>query len=106
MVPRRASTRGLAIFRPRPVSCRSAGFSRPVASIRRNRECHGRDGDAAELAARFGIDIRAPELWSASLDVIRADVDRFEALMADGQIAVGAPPSAHIVVVAGGHCEG
>jgi oligoendopeptidase F len=40
--------------------------------------------DAAELSSRFGIDIRAPEFWASSLDLIRADVDRFEALVADG----------------------
>lgn len=38
--------------------------------------------DAATLAARFGIDIRTPEFWRASLDVIRADIARFEALVA------------------------
>ncbi|HEU5434419.1 MAG TPA: M3 family metallopeptidase, partial [Thermomicrobiales bacterium] len=37
--------------------------------------------DAADLAARFGIDIRSPAFWTASLDVIRADVDRFAALV-------------------------
>lgn len=37
--------------------------------------------DAATLAARFGIDIRTPEFWRASLDVIRADIARFEALV-------------------------
>jgi oligoendopeptidase F len=36
--------------------------------------------DAATLAARMGIDTRAPEFWRASLDIIRADIDRFEAL--------------------------
>ncbi len=41
-------------------------------------------GNAADLAARFGIDIRMPDFWEASLDVLRADVDRFEALV-DGQ---------------------
>ncbi|HEX3271108.1 MAG TPA: M3 family oligoendopeptidase, partial [Ktedonobacterales bacterium] len=40
--------------------------------------------DAATLAQRFGIDIRDSEFWRASLDLIRADVERFEAL-------VGAP---------------
>jgi pepF/M3 family oligoendopeptidase len=40
--------------------------------------------DAATLAQRFGIDIRAGAFWRASLDLIRADVERFEAL-------VGAP---------------
>lgn len=34
-------------------------------------------GDADELSARFGIDIRTPDFWRSSLDVIRADIDRF-----------------------------
>jgi oligoendopeptidase F len=34
--------------------------------------------DAAELAARCGIDIRSADFWRSSLDVIRADIDRFE----------------------------
>ena len=38
-------------------------------------------GDAAELAAEFGIDLRQPAFWRASLDVLRADIDRFEALV-------------------------
>jgi len=37
--------------------------------------------DAAHLAARFGIDIRTPDFWRASLDIIRADIARFEALV-------------------------
>ncbi len=37
--------------------------------------------DAATLAQRFGIDIRDGAFWRASLDLIRADVERFEALM-------------------------
>jgi pepF/M3 family oligoendopeptidase len=37
--------------------------------------------DAAELAAQFGIDIRSQDFWASSLDVIRADIDRFEALV-------------------------
>lgn len=37
--------------------------------------------DAADLAARFGIDIRTPAFWQSSLDVIRADVNRFEELI-------------------------
>lgn len=42
-------------------------------------------GDAADLAARFGLDIRQKAFWQASLDVLRADVDRFEQLtMAHG----------------------
>ncbi len=38
-------------------------------------------GNAADLAARFGIDIRTPDFWEASLDVLRADVDKFEQLV-------------------------
>ena len=38
--------------------------------------------DAASLAKRFGIDITTPDFWRASLDEIRKDVDRFEALLA------------------------
>ncbi|HEU0115333.1 MAG TPA: hypothetical protein VFQ80_11685, partial [Thermomicrobiales bacterium] len=37
--------------------------------------------DAADLAARFGIDIRSPAFWTASLDLIRADIDRFAELI-------------------------
>lgn len=37
--------------------------------------------DAATLAARFGIDIRSKEFWTASLDVIRHDIDAFESLV-------------------------
>jgi oligoendopeptidase F len=37
--------------------------------------------DAADLAADFGIDIRTPEFWRSSLDLIRADIDRFEVLV-------------------------
>ena len=37
--------------------------------------------DAATLAARFDIDIRTPDFWRSSLDVIRGDVERFEELV-------------------------
>lgn len=37
--------------------------------------------DAATLAAGFGIDIRKPEFWRASLSVIKTDIDRFEKLV-------------------------
>lgn len=37
--------------------------------------------DAAELARRMEIDIRSPDFWRASLDTIRADIARFEALV-------------------------
>jgi pepF/M3 family oligoendopeptidase len=39
------------------------------------------EGDAATLAARFGIDTRSPAFWRASLDVIRGNIARFEALV-------------------------
>ncbi len=34
-------------------------------------------GEAAELAARFGIDVRDRAFWAASLDVLRSRIDRF-----------------------------
>jgi pepF/M3 family oligoendopeptidase len=34
-------------------------------------------GKAAELAARFGIDIRSPEFWKASLAIIEKRIDRY-----------------------------
>lgn len=34
--------------------------------------------DAATLAARFGIEIRTPDFWRASLGVIEQDIERFE----------------------------
>ena len=37
--------------------------------------------DAATLAARFGIDIRTPDFWRASFDLIRRDINRFEQLV-------------------------
>jgi oligoendopeptidase F len=37
--------------------------------------------EASVLAARFGIDIRSADFWDASVDVIRADIDRFESLV-------------------------
>lgn len=36
--------------------------------------------DAATLCARFGIDIRTPDFWRGSLDVIRERIDAFEQL--------------------------
>ena len=38
-------------------------------------------GNAAELAARFGIDTRSPDFWRASLDVIRGEINQFEKLV-------------------------
>jgi pepF/M3 family oligoendopeptidase len=37
--------------------------------------------DAATLAGRFGIDLHRPEFWESSLDIVRADIDRFETLI-------------------------
>jgi pepF/M3 family oligoendopeptidase len=37
--------------------------------------------DAATLAAQVGIDIRTPDFWRASLDMIREDIDAFVALV-------------------------
>ena len=36
--------------------------------------------EASELAADFGIDLRDPAFWRASLDTFRADVDRYDSL--------------------------
>ena len=36
-------------------------------------------GEADELAARFGIDVRSVDFWTASLDVLRARIDDFVA---------------------------
>jgi pepF/M3 family oligoendopeptidase len=38
--------------------------------------------DAATLASRFGIDVRTPEFWRASLDIVRSEIERFEELVA------------------------
>lgn len=37
-------------------------------------------GSAAELAGRFGIDVRSTDFWTASLDVIRGRIDEYCAL--------------------------
>lgn len=37
--------------------------------------------EAADLAARFGINIRDTAFWEGSLDVLRADIDRFDKLI-------------------------
>ena len=37
--------------------------------------------DAAGLAGRFGIDVRSTDFWRSSLDVLRARIDAFEALV-------------------------
>ena len=38
------------------------------------------EGTAADLAARFGIDIRRPEFWQGSLGLIEKRIQRYEAL--------------------------
>lgn len=43
--------------------------------------------DAATLAAHFEIDIRSPQFWTSSLDIIRKDIDRYVALV-DQEAAV------------------
>ena len=35
------------------------------------------EGTASELASRFGIDLRSPEFWKSSLDVIGKRIDRY-----------------------------
>ncbi|MDB5059485.1 MAG: family oligoendopeptidase, partial [Chloroflexi bacterium] len=45
--------------------------------------------DAADLAARFGIDVRSPAFWHASFDLIRADIDQFERFVAGSQTVNG-----------------
>jgi oligoendopeptidase F len=67
-----------------------AGF---VADYDRLLASTGR-ADAAKLAARFGIDIRSIDFWASSLDVIRADVDRFAALIEGGAAENGGDVSA------------
>jgi pepF/M3 family oligoendopeptidase len=46
-------------------------------------------GDAAELAARFGIDVRSTDFWVSSLDVLRGRIDDYVAL------AEAAAPGTH-----------
>jgi pepF/M3 family oligoendopeptidase len=48
-------------------------------------------GDAAELAARFGIDVRQEEFWASSLAVLAARIDQFEQLAADSTSRTTAP---------------
>lgn len=38
-------------------------------------------GNAADLAARFGIEIRTPDFWRSSLSVVKRQIDRFETLI-------------------------
>ena len=38
------------------------------------------EGTAEELAARFGIDLRSPEFWQNSLNVIAKRIERYETL--------------------------
>ena len=38
-------------------------------------------GEAAELAAEFGIDVRSPRFWEESMDLLRVDIERFVQLV-------------------------
>ena len=40
--------------------------------------------EAVTLAGRFGIDIRSADFWRGSLNVLRADIDRFVAMVDAG----------------------
>ena len=50
--------------------------------------------EAAPLAARFGIDIRSPEFWRGSMDVIRGEIDRY---CASAALTDSAGDSAHLL---------
>jgi len=41
--------------------------------------------NATELAARFDFDLHAADFWRGSLDLIRTDIDRFEALINEAE---------------------
>ena len=82
LLPRRSTTG------PTRSGCCSASACTPATSedpdaiprrLRRLPRPHGL-GDAAELAARFGIDVRQPDFWRASLGIVQRDIERFEAL--------------------------
>ena len=47
--------------------------------------------DAASLARRFGIDVRTPDFWRASLSIIHDDIVRFEELV--GRLAKRESPA-------------
>ncbi|HLY30898.1 MAG TPA: M3 family oligoendopeptidase, partial [Ktedonobacterales bacterium] len=42
--------------------------------------------DTATLAARFGFDLHTPDFWRGSLDLVRADIAQFVALVGDVDI--------------------
>ncbi len=61
-----------------------AHYQRDPASFRRGYdELLSSTGlaDAATLAARFDIDLHTPDFWRSSLNVVRADIDRFAGLV-------------------------
>ena len=70
-------------------ACCSASASTPGTRPIRTASGSGYDdllsatglADAAELAGRFGIDIRDEAFWADSLDVVRGRIDRFTALV-------------------------
>ncbi len=45
--------------------------------------------DGAALATRFDIDLRSPDFWRSSLDVLRGQIDRFIELTDDGRTLPG-----------------
>ena len=49
--------------------------------------------EAGELARLVGIDLRSPAFWRGSLDTVRADIDRFEAMAA----AATPPTTPHLL---------
>jgi pepF/M3 family oligoendopeptidase len=61
----------------------AAGERHPQGFAERYDELLGATGlaRASELAARFDIDLRTRDFWRSSLDLIRADIDRFTDLV-------------------------
>ena len=55
------------------VSWQATGAGRPAAGTGM--------GTAAELAGRFGIDIRTPDFWRGSLGIIEKRLERYLALL-------------------------
>lgn len=55
----------------------------PDAFIARYKELLASTGleDASALARRFDIDIQSPEFWKGSLQIVTADIERFEVLV-------------------------
>ncbi len=71
-----------ALYKDDPQGFR-ARYDRLLASTGR--------ADAASLAAEFGFDVRQPDFWRSSLQLIRQDIDEFERLV-DVQLAGNPQP--------------